>query len=300
MLETLRFGIEIETVGLDRRSLANAIQSVAGGNVIAEYRNWKIVDSRARTWMVVPDGSLSDGENSGEIVSPILGYGDIDELQRVVRAVRNAHARVDESCSVHIHVGAESFDAAAISRLAKSVHKQERLIEQALGISQSRLSRYCRPIDADFIRRLETSRPRTMQQVSEAWYGRRHVLPQRFDSNRYHGLNLTSLLLRGTLEFRWFQGSLHAGEVRSYVQFCLALCARALKSKSASSRRREYNPASAKYDMRVFLLGLGMIGPEFRTARFHLLKHLGGSSAWKHGGRGSSGAQSPAEDRAAA
>lgn len=299
MFETLRYGVEIETVGIDRRTLANAIHSVVGGRVIADYRAWKIIDAQSRTWMVVADASLTGGESSGEIVTPILGYADIDELQRVVRAVRAAHARTDDSCSIHIHVGAEAFDAAAIARLAKSVHKQERLIERALGISLGRLARYCRPMDEDFIRRLEGQRPRTMRDVSNAWYGRRNVIPQRYDVQRYHGLNLTSLLFRGTLEFRWFQGTLHAGEIKAYIQFCLALAARALKSKGASSRRREYNPASARYDMRVWLLTLGMIGPEFKTARFHLLKRLGGSSAWKHGApRGRN--EPPTEDRVAA
>jgi len=297
MLESLRFGVEIETTGMDRHRLADAIQSVVGGRVISDYRAYQITDPAGQTWRVVPDASLSGGENSGEIVSPILTYADIPELQRVVRAVRAAHARVDHTCSVHVHVGAEAFDAAAIARLAKMVHKQERLIEKALGISDSRLARYCRPMDEDFMRRLETSRPRTREQISEAWYGRRNVLPQRYDGQRYHGLNLTSLLVRGTFEFRWFQGSLHAGEIKSYVQFCLALAAKALKSRAASSRRREYAPGSAKYDFRVFLLGLGMIGDEFKTARFHLLKRLSGSSAWKHGGRASS---TPPEDRAAA
>jgi hypothetical protein len=45
---------------------------------------------------VVRDGSLSGGERSGEIVSPILTYGDIEDLQSVVRAVRTAGARCDE------------------------------------------------------------------------------------------------------------------------------------------------------------------------------------------------------------
>lgn len=297
MLESLRFGIEIETIGIDRRHLADAIKSVVGGNVSPEARGWKVTSPSGQTWRVVPDSSLSGGEYSGEIVSPILSYGDIDELQQVVRVVRAAHAKVDQSCSIHVHVGAEAFDAAAVARLAKIVHKQERLIEKALGISDSRLARYCRPMNEDFIRRIEEKRPRTRAQISEAWYGRRNVLPQRYDGQRYHGLNLTSLLVRGTFEFRWFQGSLHAGEIKAYIQFCLALAAKALKSKAASSRRREYAPGSAKYDFRVFLLGLGMIGDEFKTARFHLLKRLGGSSAWKHGRRASS---TPPEERAAA
>jgi hypothetical protein len=77
-LKTLRFGIEIETVGLDRERLARAIQGAVGGTVGSDYRSWHVTDAKARTWRVVPDGSLSGGERSGEIVSPILAYEDIE------------------------------------------------------------------------------------------------------------------------------------------------------------------------------------------------------------------------------
>ncbi|HPN95983.1 MAG TPA: amidoligase, partial [bacterium] len=39
------------------------------------------------------------------------------------------------------------------------------------------------------------------------------------------------------------------------------------------------------YDFRVFLLGLGLIGDEFKTARHHLLANLEGDSAFKNGRR---------------
>jgi hypothetical protein len=301
MLNTLRFGIEIETVGLGREGLANAIQSVVGGTKTADYRSWKIVDAKGRSWRVVPDGSLSGGEQSGEIVSPVLGYDDIDELQQVVRAVRNSGGRSDQSCGIHVHIDGSRFDARGVTNLVKMVHKQERLIEQALGISETRLQRYCRPVDAEFIRRLESRRPRTMQEVSDAWYGRRNANPDRYDSSRYHGLNLNSLFFRGTIELRFFNGTTHAGEIKSYIQFALALAAKALGSKAASSRRREYNAATSKYDMRVWLLGLGMIGDEFKTARLHLLKKLGGSAAWKGERRDRAQGDQPAaqEERAA-
>ena len=74
---------------------------------------------------------------------------------------------------------------------------------------------------------------------------------------------------------------MHAGEIKAYVQLSLALAAKALSSKTASSKRREFNPATAKYDFRVLLLSLGMIGDEFKTARLHLTKKLAGSAAWK-------------------
>jgi hypothetical protein len=273
-MKTLRFGIEIETVGLSRERLARAIQAAAGGNVAPEGRGWRVTDAKSRTWRIVPDGSLSGGENSGEIVSPILTYEDIEDLQGIIRAVRTAGARSDSSTGIHIHVDGSRFEV-------KTIHKQERLIEHALGISEHRLGRYCRPIEPAFIQRLEARRPRTMQQVSEAWYGRANVRADRYDSSRYHGLNLNSLFFRGTVEFRYFNGTLHAGEVKAYVQLVLALAAKGLTAKATSSKRREFNVASAKYDFRVFLLNLGLIGDEYKTARQHLTKRLAGSAAWK-------------------
>jgi hypothetical protein len=284
-MRTLQFGIEIETVGINRQALALAIHRVVAtttdGPTMDRDGSWRATDTRGRAWRVVPDGSLSGGERSGEIVSPVLGYDDIELLQQVVRAVRAAGARADETTGIHVHVGAHQFDAKSIANLVKTVHKQERLLEHALGVSERRLARYCRPIDPAFLQRLEARPPRTLQDVCAAWYGRRDARPSRYDYSRYHGLNLNSYFFRGTIEFRYFNGTLHAGAVKAYVQFVLALAAKALRAKAASSKRRELNVATAKYDWRVFLLGLGLIGDEFKTARLHLTKHLAGSAAWK-------------------
>jgi hypothetical protein len=280
-MKTLKFGIEIETVGLNCKEIAKAIQSVVGGDLRYDGNFAQLTDTHGRTWRVVPDASLSGGEKSGEIVSPILGYEDIEVLQNVIRAVRSAGGRADESCGIHIHIDGSHFDAKSVINLVKLVHKQERLLEHALGISNQRLARYCRPIDPRFMERLETRRPKTMKALSEAWYGQKDVTPTRYSNSRYHGLNLNSLFFRGTIEFRYFNGTLHAGEVKAYIQLALAMAAKALASKAASSKRREFNPATAKYDFRVLLLNLGMIGDEFKTARLHLTKKLAGSAAWK-------------------
>jgi hypothetical protein len=96
-------------------------------------------------------------------------------------------------------------------------------------------------------------------------------------------VNLHNVWYRGTVEYRWFEGSLHAGKIKAYVQFCLAIAAKALNGRSASSRKRDFNPASAKYDFRVFLLHLGLIGEEFKTARLHLMKNMPGNAAFKMG-----------------
>jgi hypothetical protein len=285
-MKTLRFGIEIETVGLSREALARAIHTVLGGNFAPEYANdaWLVTDGRGRAWRVVRDGSLS-GSYNGEIVSPILSYDDIEQLQDILRAVRAAGAKTDHSTGIHIHVDGSTFNAKSITNLVKFVFKQERLLEHVLGITPNRLGRYCRPIEAAFLRRLEANPPTTMREVQAAWYGSHHARPERYHQSRYHGLNLNSLFFRGSIEFRYFNGTLHAGEVKAYLQLVLALAANALSSKAASSKRREFDPATAKYDFRVVLLRLSLIGDEFKTARHHLTKRLAGSAAWKRGRR---------------
>ncbi len=95
-------------------------------------------------------------------------------------------------------------------------------------------------------------------------------------------MNLHNIWFRGTIEFRLFNATLHAGKVKAYIQFCLALATKAIESRSAQSAKRPFNPATAKYDFRVFLLSLGMIGEAYKTARLHLLKNFEGQSAWKN------------------
>jgi hypothetical protein len=227
--------------------------------------------------MNVPDHLRS------EVVSPVLRYDDIDPLQCVIRAVRATGARTDATTAVHIHIGAAPFDGRSLTRLAKLVYKQEPLILTALGIQQRRLQRYTKPMSPDFMARLERYRPQTTAQMNRIWYGHRNTNPTHYDSSRYHGVNFHNVWYRGTIEFRWFEGTLHAGKVKSYVQFVLALAAKGLNSRAASSRKREFRPESAKYDFRVFLLHLGLIGDEFKTARKHLLGLMPGDAAWKNG-----------------
>ena len=283
-MKTLRFGIEIETVGASRASLAQAIHSVVGGAL--DTWDAKVTDRSGRIWRVVADGSLrSENGNCGEIVSPILTYDDIEELQQIIRAVRAANGRVNESCGIHLHVGSEMFDTKSLVNLIKFVAKQEQLLEHALQISPQRLARYCRSIDPAFLARIEAKTPKTMEELRDAWYGYANAQPSRYDSSRYRTLNLNSHFFRGTVEVRAFNGTLHAGEIKAYIQLVLAMAAYALTAKAASSKRRAFDPATAKYDLRVLLLRLGMVGDEFKTARHHLTKHLAGSAAWKHGRR---------------
>ena len=101
-----------------------------------------------------------------------------------------------------------------------------------------------------------------------------------YNDTRYHGLNLHATFTKGTVEFRLFNSTTHAGEIKAYIQFCLAVSHQALTQKKASARRTVTD--NEKYAFRCWMLRLGLNGDEFKTCRLHFLKHLEGNSAWRH------------------
>lgn len=159
------------------------------------------------------------------------------------------------------------------------------MILHSLNISQGRLETYTRPTEESFINDVNRYRPKNLHQLSCLWYQQSNTDEarlQHYHNSRYHGVNFHSLFYRGTVEFRWFEATLHAGKVKSYVQYCLLLANRARRVKFAASKKRSFNPESAKYDMRVHLLRIGAIGDEYKTMRHFLLENMPGSASHKH------------------
>jgi hypothetical protein len=276
-MNDLTFGIEIETVGLEKIEIAKAINRVVGG-YLDNGRNF-VIDDQQRVWKVVRDGSLN-GSVNGEVVSPILRYRDMETLQNVIREIRQAGARVDYSCGIHIHIGADNISPEAAIRLAKTVNKYEDIIFEALNVKSNRRERYCQSVNRGFLNRAASKKITSNDQLNEAWYGYYNTEIRHYDPTRYHGLNLHSWFDHRTVEFRYFNGSLHAGKIKAYVQFCMALAIKAIDSKSASSKKVVSD--NHKYTFRCFLLKLGLIGDEFKTARLHLMAKLEGDAAYSN------------------
>lgn len=288
-LKDLRFGVEIETVNRTRKQVASALQSIVGGTIYHAgsptcFDPYNVTAEDGRVWKVMADASLTNTPKrlQAEIVSPILTYEDIPTIQKIVRHVRTGTgAKISKQCGIHVHVDAAVFTPKALGNLIKIVNKQEDLIVEALGVNHQRLVKYAKKVKQDVVANIVRRRPRTIEQLNRLWYGYRNHHPSHFDSTRYHGLNLHNVWYRGTVEFRYFEGTLHAGKIKSYIQFCLALSAKAINAKGASAKKRSLTHQCSKYDFRVFLLSLGLIGKEFKTARYHLLSNLQGDIAWK-------------------
>ena len=293
----MTYGVELEYTGAARSKVAKAIADELGATaryVGNHLDNWAVEMADGRKWQVESDASVtgSRGGGGGEVVTPILTYADMPLLQRMVRAMREAGARVDGSCGGHVHVGAKDMTARQLQSLVKVFYRQEELILKAAGVRPLRLSWYTRRQSERFVEKVAAMRQPTMDALADAYYEGTGGRWQHYSDARYRTLNLHNLWNgnKHTVEFRFFEGTLHAGEVRANVLLALTLVAYAMDAKCAGGgNRREFRETSGKYDLRVLLLRLGWIGDEFKAPRKHMMARLGGSTAWRDGaahGRG--------------
>lgn len=295
-------GVEIEMNCIQRSKAAKIAadffgtgryENTAGRNGYSTYSAW---DADGREWKFQKDVSIAGSDNEKcELVTPILHYEDIETLQELCRQLRHAGAKSDASrgCGVHIHIGASGHTPQTLRNLANIMASHENLIAEALGIDRGRMSRYCRTVNPRFIESINKRKPQTMAALADIWYesnGASYGRTQHYNDSRYHMLNYHATFTKGTIEFRLFQfdeptaerkGGIHAGQLKSYIQLCLALSQMAKDVKTASPKpQQNENP---KYAMRTWLLRLGFIGEEFATARDFLTRNLSGDTAFRHG-----------------
>ena len=284
------FGIEIEMNHILRTRAAQVIADHFGTQPSNPegycYHTQTIPTGDGRFWKVMRDSSIPgpDAEKT-EVVSPICRWEDIETVQELVRKLRAAGAKADPAhCGIHVHIGLGEHTPKTLRNLVNLVNAKEDLLSQALAIDPDRRDAWCRPVEQSFLQALNRTKPTTMEKLAELWYNDRdwsYHAHQHYDPSRYHLLNLHAVWQKGTIEFRAFNSTLHAGEVKAYIQLCMAISWQALTAASASPTRPVTdNPA---YTFRCWLLRLGMNGDEFKTARTHLLKHLPGNAAWRNG-----------------
>ena len=287
-LKSLRFGVELETVGISADVAARAIQSVTGGQVDFNSGHLGGMEVRlpdGRVWKCVRDGSLRDYTGrTCEVVSPILAWADMDTLQAITRALRAVGGRVNESCGMHVHVDGAGFKAipAKVRNLIALAYRWENVAVNIARVLRNRQS-YCRTLETELVERFRRRRIQTLSQVSAAWYGSDDAYHQHYDQSRYHWINLHALFDKGTVEFRLFNGTLHAGLVKANVLFALGMASTALTMRSISFRGQttasrtlpDGRRSVSAHDARMFIVHvLCLVGDEFATYRKHLAKAI--------------------------
>ena len=295
-------GVEVEMNSITRQKAAKLAAEFFGTGRFEDtaYRNgyytWSAWDAQGREWKFQRDVSIEGPDSEKcEMVTPILTYADMDTLQELVRRLRKAGAKSDytRGCGVHIHIGAKGHTPQTLRNLANIMASHESLLADALALDHYRMSRYCRTVNPRFIETVNSRKPSTMSELADIWYSANNATygrNQHYNDSRYHMLNLHATFTKGTVEFRLFQfdaptvdrkNGLHAGQLKSYIQLCLALSQMAKAVKTASPKPQQND--NPKYAMRTWLLRLGFIGEEFATARDLLTRRLAGDAAFRNG-----------------
>jgi hypothetical protein len=296
MLKNQLFGVEVEMTGITREKAATIVAEILGTTASRPdstcYQTRIIADQAARKWKVMRDSSITSIRNDGsdasmdeykvEFVTPPLGYDDIELLQNIIRKLRESGAKSHSSCGIHIHVDGANHNANSLRRLVNFMTSRQDLIYEALEIG-SRESDWCQKLNSNLLKAMKESQELTKEKAEEIWYSNANdgycggVSHEHYNSTRYHGVNLHSYFSKGTVEFRLFNSTLHAGKIKAYIQFCLAVSAWAITSQEKIVFRSMagYTAEKKVTIMRNILTHrLGLYGDEFKTCRLHLMTPL--------------------------
>lgn len=295
LLKKQRFGVEVEFTGITREMAARAVQEVVGGTISGPrrdaYYTRTIKDSQRRTWKVMRDSSISPKMNVGsanpdeyrvEFVTPPLKYEDIETLQNIIRKFKEIGGVPHSSCGIHIHIDGANHTATSLRRMVNFMLSRQEIIYEALNIG-ARKDRWCRPICKKLYDTMKKESNLTKDKAEQIWYSEANdnywggVNHNHYNETRYHALNLHSFFSKGTVEFRLFNSTLHAGRIKAYIQFCLAMSAWAIESNGKIVFRSVSGySADKKVTLMYHILTnrLGLYGDEFKTCRLHMMKQL--------------------------
>lgn len=299
-IQNQNFGVEIELTGITREQGAKVISEYFGGTEIGHlhdgYDTRTSKDSKDRTWKCSRDISIrpetkdhgrinqlserrTASDHRCEVVTPILQYEDLEDLQQIVRKLREAGAIANSSCGIHVHVDGANHTPYSLTRLINFAIGRQDLFYEALEIGD-RGDRWCKKINANLLQAMRKDSVRTRESMEHIWYSavndgyRGGVDHAHYNSTRYHGINLHAFFTKGSVEFRLFNGTTHAGKIKAYVQFCLAMSAWAINAKDnlhfMKSAHYTDKAQRGKLMLAVLKNRLGMRGPEYKTARLHL------------------------------
>ena len=237
-IQSQNFGVEIEMTGVSRGTAASVIANYFGVGGIhfagGTYQTYEAKDSKGRVWKCMRDSSITPRRHRGgaiveaddtyrcEVVTPILQYEDITDLQEVIRALVKKGAMANSSCGIHVHVDGANHTPESLCRLLNFATGRQDLFYEALQIG-SRADHWCHKINPALFREMKKNGRASRNDAERIWYSVANdgydggVDSSHYNSTRYHGINLHAFFTKGTVEFRLFNGTTHAGRIKAYA-----------------------------------------------------------------------------------
>lgn len=198
----MTFGVEIET-------------TIPRGSLIVGPHGFGADIPSLPGWKADRDPSIrARGEQEAcEFVSPVFtGPQGLAQLLADLSTIKAMGARVNSSCGIHIHVGANRGDRELMEKLTTLVANFETAIFASTGTKNRERGRWCNGL------RRHGEANRAIAQAS---------------SYRYHVVNLGSQ--KPTVEFRAFSASLNPQKIVAWVCMAVGIVQRAATAKRTTN-----------------------------------------------------------------
>ena len=228
MINTRKFGIEIEFVNANRETLA---QKLVANGIPCFYEGYN--HTTRGHWKIVTDATVRGGY---ELVSPPLqGEAGLLEVKNVLNILheckRNADMdMVNMSCGLHVHLDASDLDGTDIYWIVKRYKDNETAIDGIMPTSRRGDARWCRSIKSSWksnlLKELNTIEANARQQfrreckVNVAYAYARHK----------------------TIEFRQHSGTTDYNKIANWIEFLQYFVEQSVKIKQAFKFDHAYKP----------------------------------------------------------
>jgi hypothetical protein len=214
------FGVEIEFIEGYAPAIARDLQELGLGD--GQLHGYHSSARRPGMWTVERDGSVSNGNRGGEVVSPVLTdcRETWEQIEKVCEVIKLHGGKINRKCGSHVHICADPLDSRSFrwNRLVRIYAGFEDVLYRMAAGGQSkgrfRGSHYARPFAS-----LLPSKFFGDRQTDEAEI-KSHV------NSRYHGLNFLNAnpgAQKNTLEFRLFNGTLDPKQIQTNVRIAMGI-----------------------------------------------------------------------------
>jgi hypothetical protein len=223
-ISSLTFGAEYEVVSpVSREVAARRVSEISG---IPVYSG--VGQCPAGSWKIVGDGSIQlrgMGVAGLEFVSPVLsGQAGLDQVTRVVNAIKQIGCKVNSSTGHHVHVGRPTTRIDFFKDLLKLYGRFETAIDSFMPSSRRGNSAYyCRSVAN--VRREVLNSAQTLAELQRA-----QISASGAGGAKYHKVNIAPAG-KPTVEFRHHAGTVEAVKSVNWIVTCLRMVALANEGK---------------------------------------------------------------------
>ena len=266
------FGIEIEFLiprSSNQQSVARSLNAMGVSTRVESYNH-----TTRPHWKIVNDVSVSgNNTHSGgnELVSPRLrGQSGLDELKKVCEVLTLLGCEVNSSCGLHVHQDVTEIvnesDANAQKFLKNIVlfcAKYENIIYKLISPSRIR-NGYSTPVRKVFFNgdmrlnnQLSTIKNSLDKKVKIVVNDKsERSTSNNLQNNRVCGLNLHKIWERGSIEFRYHNGTINFDKIKSWVVLTNAI----INSVESTNFVKLCNVPNSSKGLASFRGAIGFVG----------------------------------------